>query len=109
MDKNNDDEEEDEDDEEEQVDPDIQFGYPVAPDGSWASCLRVVDTVKDGETLNLHEFPANEAAFALCLLRFRQRPNDPPFLVVGTAKNLQTQPLKCTEGKIYVYALLEDG
>lgn len=84
-----------------------QVGYPKAPDGSWASCIRVIDP-SGPSTSELLELHSNEAAFSL-LITNKLGLGDRTYVVVGTAKDMKLHPKSCTIGFIYVYFFDEAG
>lgn len=45
---------------------------------------------------------------SLCFATFYNRPED-QFIVVGTAKDLQLAPRRCTEGYLHVYRIVDGG
>jgi splicing factor 3B subunit 3 len=83
------------------------MGYPRAPSGKWASCVRILSP-QDLSTIELLEFEENEVALSCAIVNFASRPNQ-PFLVIGTAKDVTLQPRKCTAAFISLYAFLEGG
>eukprot|EP01114_Cavostelium_apophysatum_P007242 TRINITY_DN1917_c0_g1_i4.p1 TRINITY_DN1917_c0_g1~~TRINITY_DN1917_c0_g1_i4.p1 ORF type:complete len:1150 (+),score=351.82 TRINITY_DN1917_c0_g1_i4:48-3497(+) len=76
--------------------------------GSWASCVRLLDTVQN-KTLDLIELPENEGAFSICTCVFHDRQGE-VFIIVGTAKDLRLYPQRtCSGGFINVFRLLDNG
>ena len=68
---------EDEDEEAEVAWDESVYGAPRSEEGSWASCIRLLDA-KEGKTLQLIELEDDEAAFSCCVLQFASRPVSPP-------------------------------
>ena len=81
-------------------------GYPRAPEGRWASCIRILSP-KDLSTISLMEFEENEVAVSCALVSFASRPGQ-SFVVIGTAKDMTLHPRTCTAAFINLY-ILEDG
>lgn len=96
-----------------ETDLDVElFGYPRAPDGVWASSIRVLSPFS-GETLDLLELNNNEAAiryvncdFSLTMGIFLSHPNETLF-VVGSVSNMTLTPKSYTSGFVSIYRLLE--
>ncbi len=84
-----------------------QIGYPKAPDGTWASCLRVINPV-DLSTDHLLELSSNEAAFSM-LVTNKLGAGDTTYLILGSAKNMKLKPKSCDMGFISVYYFTKDG
>ncbi|KAJ7119578.1 mono-functional DNA-alkylating methyl methanesulfonate N-term-domain-containing protein [Mycena epipterygia] len=61
----------------------LTFGRPTAPAGTWSSCIRVVDPVKE-TTFALIPLSENEAAFSVAIVPFDLLHGE-LVLVVGTA------------------------
>lgn len=70
-----------------------QYGLAKAGFGKWASRVRLLDP-SDGRTLFIDELDSGDAAVSLALVRFASDVvgGQVPYLLVGTAKNLQLQP-----------------
>ncbi|VDP84976.1 unnamed protein product [Echinostoma caproni] len=87
--------------------PECIFGAPKAGPGMWASLLRCLNPL-DGTTLNVIHFPQNEAAHALALVRFANRPLE-LFLVVALVKGLVLSPRSCSGGCLRTYRVWNNG
>ncbi|TPP60423.1 Splicing factor 3B subunit 3 [Fasciola gigantica] len=87
--------------------PEAIFGAPKAGPGMWASLLRCLNPL-DGSTLNVIRFPQNEAAHALALVRFANRPLE-LFLVVALVKSLVLSPRSCAGGCLRTYRVWNNG
>ncbi|CAL8090375.1 unnamed protein product [Calicophoron daubneyi] len=87
--------------------PEAIFGSPKAGPGMWASLLRCLNPL-DGTTLQLIRFPQNEAAHALTLIRFTNRPTE-QFLVVALVKSLVLNPRSCSGGCLRSYRVWNNG
>eukprot|EP00771_Trimastix_marina_P003755 gnl/Trimastix_PCT/513.p1 GENE.gnl/Trimastix_PCT/513~~gnl/Trimastix_PCT/513.p1 ORF type:complete len:1198 (+),score=474.09 gnl/Trimastix_PCT/513:94-3687(+) len=92
--------------------PEADFG-PVRAEHAphWASCLRMMDLHSPesdagdpSKTVDLVEFPPNEAAFSIGCVRFANHPED--FIVVGTAKDLSFFPRNSAGGYIHLYRIV---
>ncbi|KAH8927209.1 hypothetical protein BT69DRAFT_1294288 [Atractiella rhizophila] len=86
------------------------YGPLRADEGEWASCIRILDPLKEpGEsTLEKIILDNNEAAFSLALVDFANRPGE-HFLVVGTGSDAHLAPRACRSGYLRTYKVLEDG
>jgi splicing factor 3B subunit 3 len=87
--------------------PASDFGYPHAQ-GSWASCIQVVDPITSKSVTHSVEINANQSLISAAFLYFESR-GDEPFLAVGTAKDLSFQPYKYSSASIRVYKVSPDG
>jgi splicing factor 3B subunit 3 len=87
--------------------PAIDFGYPRAQ-GSWASCIQVVDPVNEKAVTHTVELGNNQSLVSAALVFFESR-GDEAFLVVGTAKDLSFQPYKFSSASIQVYKVTMNG
>ncbi|KAF5394254.1 Splicing factor 3B subunit 3 [Paragonimus heterotremus] len=87
--------------------PENIFGAPKAGPGMWASLLRCLNPL-DGLTLHLVRFPQNEAAHALTLVRFANRPGE-LFLVVALVRRLILSPRSCSGGCLRTYRVWNNG
>ncbi|KER19387.1 CPSF A subunit region [Opisthorchis viverrini] len=87
--------------------PENVFGAPKAGPGMWASLLRCLNPL-DGTTSHLIRFPQNEAAHALSLVRFLNRPGE-LFLVVALVKGLNLSPRSCSGGCLRTYRVWNNG
>ncbi len=82
-----------------------EAGYPKAPDGKWASCVRIMSS-KDLKTVELLEFEGNEVVLSAGLVNFASRPGQ-TFLILGSAKDCTLHPRTCSAAFITLYALTE--
>lgn len=87
--------------------PAIEFGYPRAQ-GSWASCIQVVDPVSEKVVTQTVDLTTNQSLVSVALVYFDSRGAD-AFLAVGTAKDLTFQPYKFSGASIQVYKISPDG
>jgi splicing factor 3B subunit 3 len=87
--------------------PPIDFGYPRAQ-GSWASCIQVVDPVNEKAITHTVELGNNQSLVSAALVFFESR-GDEAFLCVGTAKDLCFQPYKFSSASIQVYKVTPNG
>lgn len=87
----------------------VQIRGPVPPlDNKWASCIRIFSVARN-ETKGLLEMADNEAAFSVTTVCFQQH-SEERFLVVGTVKDLQQQPVKKFSAcYLHVYRVLDEG
>lgn len=82
-------------------------GVPRAPEGRWASCVRVVDVV-GRKTVTVNELDGNVAALSVATVPFRDMGGEFA-IVVGTATHLQLHPRACEGGHIHVFRLMDNG
>jgi splicing factor 3B subunit 3 len=87
--------------------PAVDFGYPRAQ-GSWASCIQVVDPVSEKTVTHTVELNDNQSLVSAALVFFESR-GEEAFLVVGTAKDLSFTPFKYTSASIQVYKINPTG
>ena len=87
--------------------PPEDFGYPRAT-GHWASCIQVVDPVTSKSVISSIELEENEAAVSIAAVPFASQ-DDETFLVVGTGKDMVTNPRSFSAGFIHIYRFQEDG
>ncbi|RYN66955.1 Pre-mRNA-splicing factor [Alternaria tenuissima] len=87
--------------------PAVDFGYPRAQ-GSWASCIQVVDPVSEKTVTHTVELNGNQSLVSAALVFFESR-GEEAFLVVGTAKDLSFTPFKYTSASIQVYKINPTG
>ncbi|KAF3389603.1 Pre-mRNA-splicing factor rse1 [Penicillium rolfsii] len=92
---------------ESQILPPEDFGYPRGT-GHWASCIQIVDPVSSKQVVFTLELEENEAAVSIAAVPFSSQ-DDETFLVVGTAKDLTTDPPSSAGGYIHIYRFQEDG
>ncbi|KAG8759915.1 pre-mRNA-splicing factor rse1 [Serendipita sp. 396] len=83
------------------------FGNLRAPEGVWASCIRIIDPV-NSQSVAIYPLDANEAAFSIAVVAFSAR-NGEMLLVVGTAVDVHLAPRACSTGFLRVYAFVEGG
>lgn len=78
----------------------------VAPEGTWASCLRIVSPFSL-TTTDLHELKNNETAISMSIVNFDQYKED-TFLLVGTIKDYVMMPKSFSSCFVHTF-FLEDG
>ena len=78
-----------------------QIGYNRGGMG-WVSCIRAVNPIS-GKTVSCYEFGENESAFAVCSVVFESANDPEPYIVVGTAVNLNLRSGSHRGGKIHVF------
>ncbi|KAJ7117934.1 CPSF A subunit region-domain-containing protein [Mycena crocata] len=83
------------------------FNRPSASAGSWSSCIRIVDPVKE-KTVAVVVLPKNEAAFCIAIVPFAVLDGE-LLVVVGTATGVVVEPRSCTSGYIRTYRLTDSG
>eukprot|EP01012_Entosiphon_sulcatum_P002881 TRINITY_DN10726_c1_g3_i1.p2 TRINITY_DN10726_c1_g3~~TRINITY_DN10726_c1_g3_i1.p2 ORF type:complete len:1220 (-),score=308.30 TRINITY_DN10726_c1_g3_i1:801-4439(-) len=96
---------EDEDGEEEQL-PEREFGTLRAPEGRWASYIRIYDP-RQGVTHDMIELEDNQAAVSVTACYFHG--HSEPYLVVGTAKDLVPNPRTCKGGALLTFRFTDYG
>ncbi|CAM9666346.1 unnamed protein product [Ascophyllum nodosum] len=97
----------DEEDEDEATAVLMPIRGPLPPqEGSWASCIRLLDPV-EGATVECLELGENEAAFSVAPVTFHNRGGE-SFVVVGTAKGLTFHPKNHEACFLHVYRVLEN-
>ncbi|KAG8462236.1 hypothetical protein KFE25_012056 [Diacronema lutheri] len=79
-------------------------GVPRAPDGRWASCVRVLDCAS-GAAVCVLELPDNEAAFCVAAVPFKDMGGEHA-IVVGSVRDLALHPRSLTAGYLRVYRLV---
>lgn len=79
----------------------------VAPEGTWASCVRIVSPFSL-TTTDLHELKNNETAISMCIVNFDQYKED-TFLLVGTIKDYQMMPQSKSSCFVHTFFLEEGG
>jgi splicing factor 3B subunit 3 len=87
--------------------PAAEFGYPRAQ-GRWASCIQVIDPVTEKAVTHTVELPTNQCLVSAALVYFESR-GEEAFLAVGTARDLQFQPYKCSGASIQIYKISPTG
>lgn len=87
--------------------PEDTFGAPKAGVGFWASAIRLMSPIS-GETFQKIELEQNHAAFSIAIVRFDAQ-KDASYLLVGTARELQLNPRKVTDGSVHTYKISDDG
>ncbi|CAM9692315.1 unnamed protein product [Ectocarpus sp. 13 AM-2016] len=101
------DEEEEDEDDDEAAAAMMPIRGPLPPqDGSWASCIRLLDPV-EGTTVECLELDDNEAALSVAPVAFHNR-NGAAFVAVGTAKSLTFHPRGHEGCFVHVYRILEN-
>ncbi|VDK31675.1 unnamed protein product [Taenia asiatica] len=87
--------------------PEDVFGAPKAGPGMWASLLRLMNPLS-GETLQICRFAQNEAAHAITLATFNNRPGD-YYVIVALSKELVLNPRSCSGGFLRTYRTTPTG
>lgn len=87
--------------------PAEDFGYPRGT-GHWASCIQIVDPVKEKAVIATIELEDNEAAVSIAAAPFSGQ-DDEVFLIVGTGKDMVANPPSSSAGFLHVYRFHEDG
>ena len=64
-----------------------KIGVPVAGEGRWGSCIRMIEPY-ELKTLDLLELEENESAFSAVIMTFSTTPGE-FYLIIGTAKVLK--------------------
>jgi splicing factor 3B subunit 3 len=82
-----------------------EIGYPQAPSGTWASCLRIMSP-KDLKTIELIEFVDKEVVLSMAFITFEEHQKD-TYLVLGSAKNFVLHPRSCEAAYITLYKFTE--
>ncbi|CAB1113081.1 unnamed protein product [Ectocarpus sp. CCAP 1310/34] len=99
--------EEEEEDDDEAAAAMMPIRGPLPPqDGSWASCIRLLDPV-EGTTVECLELDDNEAALSVAPVAFHNR-NGEAFVAVGTAKSLTFHPRGHEGCFVHMYRILEN-
>jgi len=94
------------DEEDEEVEPPLAeatIGVPRAPDGRWASCIRVLDCATN-TAVCVVELPENESAFSVAAVPFRDMAGEYA-IVIGSCKELMLHPRAMAGGVLRVYRL----
>ena len=79
----------------------------VAPEGTWASCVRIVSPFSL-TTTDLHELKNNESAISMSIINFDQYKDD-TFLLVGTIKDYVMMPKSFSSCYVHTFFLDEGG
>ncbi|KAJ4373285.1 pre-mRNA-splicing factor rse1 [Neocucurbitaria cava] len=87
--------------------PAIDFGYPRKK-GKWASCIQVVDPVREKAVIHTIELNTNQALVSAALVFFESQ-GDEAFLAVGTATDMSFRPYRFSNASIQVYKISPDG
>ncbi|QKX61250.1 uncharacterized protein TRUGW13939_08398 [Talaromyces rugulosus] len=83
----------------------IQVPWP----GKWASCISIVDPVgEEPRVLQTVDLEGNEAAISATVASFTSQEGE-SFLVVGTGKDMVTNPRQFSGGYLYVYRFHDGG
>ena len=104
-----------------ELDPRV-YGHFKAPEGVWASCIRIIDPVNVSlysilldpadhfklRSVAVFSLDDNEAAFSIAVVPFTAR-NGELLLVVGTAVDTHLAPRSCSSGYLRVYSFTEGG
>jgi splicing factor 3B subunit 3 len=81
----------------------------VAPEGTWASCVRIVSPFSL-TTSDLHELKNNETAISMSIVNFeRYKDDSDTFLLVGTIKDYVMMPKSFTSCYVHTFLLDENG
>jgi splicing factor 3B subunit 3 len=84
-----------------------EFGYPRG-NGHWASCIQVVDPIRDKAVVFTLELEENEAAVSVAAVPVTSQDSE-TFLLVGTGKDMVATPASASCGYVHVYRFLDDG
>lgn len=87
--------------------PAVDFGYPRAQ-GSWASCIQVVDPVTEKTVTHTVELNGNQSLVSAAMVFFESH-GDQAFLAVGTAKDLSFNPYTFSSASIQMYKISPSG
>ena len=79
----------------------------IAPEGTWASCIRIVSPFSM-TTTDLHELKNNETAMSMAIVNFDQYKDD-TFLLVGTIKDYVMMPKSFSSCFVHTFLLEEGG
>lgn len=83
-----------------------EFGYPRGC-GRWASCISIVDPIGE-QVLQRVDLEGNEAAISAAVVSFTGQDNE-SFLVIGTGKDMISNPRQFSAGYIHVYRFHKNG
>ena len=87
--------------------PPEQFGYPRGRN-HWASSIQVIDPITTKSVIYSVDLEDNEAAVSVAAVPFASQ-DDEAFLLVGTGKDMITNPRSFSCGFIHVYRFHQDG
>ena len=87
--------------------PPEDFGHPRG-NGHWASSIHIIDPISTKSIVASIELEDNECATSITTASFAAQDNE-IFLLVGTAKNLVTNPRSYTSAYIHVYRFHDEG
>lgn len=86
----------------------VNIGHPRAL-GRWASCIQVVDPVRDKKVIHTVELDKNQSTLSATLVVFDSRENE-VFLAVGVATNMTFgPPFNFKSACIHLYKVSDDG
>eukprot|EP01006_Ploeotia_vitrea_P052092 TRINITY_DN67651_c1_g1_i1.p1 TRINITY_DN67651_c1_g1~~TRINITY_DN67651_c1_g1_i1.p1 ORF type:complete len:1211 (+),score=162.13 TRINITY_DN67651_c1_g1_i1:108-3635(+) len=97
----------DNDDMEEEDLPEREYGTIKAPEGTWASYIRIYDPVQQ-VTHDMIELEDNQAAISLCTCVFHDRGSE-VFLIVGTVKDMKLTPKVDKGGVLLAFKFTDLG
>jgi splicing factor 3B subunit 3 len=86
---------------------DSLLGYPKAPEGKWASLIRIMEPY-ELKTIKVMEFEENESCFQAFISTTLGAPGE-TYLFLGTAKDFTLNPRSCQIGYIYCFIFTEGG
>ena len=87
--------------------PEREYGMIKAPEGIWASYIRIFDS-HDNVTHDMIELEDNQAAISLCTCVFHDTRGE-PYLIVGTVKDLRPNPKAAKGGALLTFRFTDDG
>ena len=87
--------------------PAVDFGYSRVQ-GSWASCIQVIDPVTEKAVTHTVELKTNQSLVSAALVFFESRGGE-AFLAVGTAMDLSFTPYKFSSASIQIYKTSPNG
>lgn len=105
--KDDDDMETDDEDAPAKPNTELNLTIPAAPQGMWASCVRLVDPHR-GATVSCLEMDPGESATCIAYCTFHDQQGE-VHLVVGSALNLHLAPRMCEAGFLSVYRVTYEG
>eukprot|EP00992_Anisonema_acinus_P013135 TRINITY_DN8566_c0_g1_i3.p1 TRINITY_DN8566_c0_g1~~TRINITY_DN8566_c0_g1_i3.p1 ORF type:complete len:1206 (+),score=374.60 TRINITY_DN8566_c0_g1_i3:30-3647(+) len=87
--------------------PERDYGTIKAPEGTWASYIRIYDP-HENITHDMIELEDNQAAISLCTCVFHDTRGE-PYLIVGTVKDLRPCPKTAKGGALLTFRFTDDG
>eukprot|EP00668_Euglena_longa_P034958 GGOE01044886.1.p1 GENE.GGOE01044886.1~~GGOE01044886.1.p1 ORF type:complete len:1215 (-),score=437.39 GGOE01044886.1:243-3482(-) len=102
-----DEEDMDRDEEDDDELPEREYGTIKAPEGTWASYIRIYDPLEN-TTHDMIELEDNQAAISLCVCVFHDTRGE-PYLIVGTVKDLHPCPKSAKGGALLTFRFTDDG